>query len=248
MKDLSLTPWPADLSTATPPAIDTVFADLHGVLSDLHDRKARTFDSLHHAAGDKRKGSRSYSWWAMSDDDAATAVQNALAGMTPWDRRSAEQSLARLVELNSAIAQVRAALEPGEAEWDRRNGWTRFYIVPGGHIHSSTRCHSLKPTTRIGWLPELSGRDEAAAVAEHGALLCTHCYPSAPVEWTNKLELDAAAKAASNCPGSKTYRYDRKTARTGYMSGNAGTCEECGGRITLTSTGLLRSHKADGGK
>lgn len=249
---LDLTAWPTDLTDATPPAIDAVFADLHGELSTLADRKVRTMDELHHSAGDKRKGSRNYSWWAMSDDVAIAAVRGALEdGTIPaWDRRSVEGRLARLTELEDAIAQVKAALEPGEAEWDRRNGWPRFFLVPGGHLHSSTRCHTLKPTTKIGWLPELSGRDEAAAVAEHGALLCTHCYPSAPVEWTNKYELDAAAKAASNCPGSKTYNYDRATARTGYMSGNAGTCDApgCGARVTLTSTGLLRAHKLGGGK
>ncbi len=70
--------------------------------------------------------------------------------------------------------------------WDLANykGWQRFFMVPGGHIHASTGCHSLRITTLITWLPELSGETEAEAVAEHGAMLCTKCFPSAPVEWT----------------------------------------------------------------
>ena len=81
-------------------------------------------------------------------------------------------------------------------------------------------------------------------MAAHGALLCTVCFPSAPVEWTNFYEAQGAAKKAASCPGSGTWDYPRETARMGYTAGNYGTCTHCGETVTLTSTDKLRSHKS----
>ena len=68
-------------------------------------------------------------------------------------------------------------------------GWNRYFGVQDGHIHSSMDCHSCNngftPTSFV-WLPDLSGSTEEEAVAAGGATLCTHCYPTAPVEWTNR--------------------------------------------------------------
>lgn len=113
--------------------------------------------------------------------------------------------------------------------------WSRFYLVPAGHIHSSMFCHSCYPDTQYAWLPELSGDTEAEAVAAEGEILCTFCFPSAPVAWTEgigrrtKEQQDAkaaekaarlAAKAAKSlsldgsvveisAPASDTNRYSR---------------------------------------
>jgi hypothetical protein len=113
--------------------------------------------------------------------------------------------------------------------------WSRFYLVPAGHIHSSMECHSCYPDTQYAWLPELSGDTEAEAVAAEGEILCTFCFPSAPVAWTEgigrrtKEERDAkaaekaarlAAKAAKSlsldgsvveisAPASETSHYSR---------------------------------------
>lgn len=59
-------------------------------------------------------------------------------------------------------------------------GWTRFYLVK--HVHNTARCSSFRPTTRVGWLPEVSGLTEEEAVAIYGANLCSICFESAPVE------------------------------------------------------------------
>lgn len=63
-------------------------------------------------------------------------------------------------------------------------GWSRFFLVTSsaGHVHSSTGCHTCRATTTYGWMPELSGQSEAEAVAKLGAVLCSACFPSAPVE------------------------------------------------------------------
>lgn len=62
-------------------------------------------------------------------------------------------------------------------------GWSRFFLVTSsaGHVHSSTGCHTCRDTTTYGWMPELSGKGEIEAVAELGTVLCSACFPSAPV-------------------------------------------------------------------
>lgn len=72
-------------------------------------------------------------------------------------------------------------------------GWSRFYLVLGGHIHSSKGCHTCTLTTLFSWLPELSGLSEADAVEAHGEILCSVCFPSAPVAWTNGVSKVAQA-------------------------------------------------------
>lgn len=64
--------------------------------------------------------------------------------------------------------------------------WSRFYLVVGtgqGHIHKDMNCHSCYATTEYAWLPELSGDSEEEAVAAEGEILCTFCFPTAPVAW-----------------------------------------------------------------
>jgi hypothetical protein len=112
-----------------------------------------------------------------------------------------------------------------EIEGNEYTGWTRFFLVD--HIHNSRACHTLRPTTRIGWLPNVSGLTEAEAVKEHGATLCTVCFPSAPVELTTK------AADPSVCPGSGKFVNRELEHRLGYYTGNWGTCEDCGERVTV---------------
>ena len=149
----------------------------------------------------------------------------------------------RMAKLDADLAVAARELTAANRQY---KGWSRFFIVQGGHIHSTmscSTCNNGKHPTDFGWLPQLSGLTEADAVAEHGAILCTVCFPSAPVHWTNKYELEAAAKAASKCPGQRDYS---KPSRQGYYTGNWATCDTCGGRITITSTGKLRAHKPEG--
>jgi hypothetical protein len=116
-------------------------------------------------------------------------------------------------------------------------GWNRFFLVE--HIHSSQYCSSFRPTTRVSWLPNVSGLTEAEAVKEHGATLCTICFPSAPTELTTK-PVDESV-----CPGTGSNLDREKPHRVGYYSGNWGTCPECGGQVTLTSSRKLRKHKRE---
>ena len=98
-------------------------------------------------------------------------------------------------------------------------GWTRFFLVK--HIHSSQSCTTLRPTTRVVWLPSVSGLTEVEAVAEHGAILCTICYPTASVEWTG-------GHRAGVCAGAGQRITSDMEGRRGYHYGNTVACPVCG--------------------
>tara|TARA_B100001996_G_C18667665_1_gene595461 strand:+ start:2206 stop:3036 length:831 start_codon:yes stop_codon:yes gene_type:complete len=74
----------------------------------------------------------------------------------------------------------------------RYEGWSRFFGVAGGHIHSSMDCSTCnrwtyksgQTQTAFVWLTELSGLTQDDAVAKYGATLCSRCFPEAPVENT----------------------------------------------------------------
>ena len=99
-----------------------------------------------------------------------------------------------------AIEAAAIAVHEAQVEYDRLaaqyTGWSRFFLVTntGGHIHSGTNCSTCRWDTSFAWLPELSGLTEADAVEEYGEILCSICYPSAPVEWTNGVNKKTAAQ------------------------------------------------------
>lgn len=87
-------------------------------------------------------------------------------------------------------------------------GWSRFFVVTSstGHIHSSMYCHTCRPTTAFGWLPDLSGQSQADAIAglfklggdRAAAALCSACFPDAPVVHVGgKITKSQAAKMAA---------------------------------------------------
>lgn len=161
--------------------------------------------------------------------------------------RTANDIKAQIAKLSETMSELDAQAAPLNAEYaDRR--WSRFFIVRGkdGHIHSSmdcSTCNNGRQATQFGWLPELSGQTEAQAVAEQGAILCTVCFPSAPVEWTNGHELAEQAKKAGQCSGSGKSYDPSLPHRKGFYSGNWATCPDCGEGVTLTKGMKLRAHK-----
>ena len=101
----------------------------------------------------------------------------------------------------------------------------------GGHIHSTMACSTCRPTTVFAWLPELSGLSEKDAVEAYGPLLCSVCFPSAPVEWTV-----GTVSEKPKCPGSGEHVPNPNRRR--YLE-----CPVCGEYVSVTSTGKLRAHK-----
>ena len=99
-----------------------------------------------------------------------------------------------LARAELAVKKARAILEHAEKSYD---GWQRWYLVPGGHIHRNRGCHSIGVRTQVVWLTELSGQSIDEIVAQYGDDVCTHCCPEAPVcGWSKSSREEAAAKAA----------------------------------------------------
>ena len=160
----------------------------------------------------------------------------------------------RLVEVAHQLLTANKALIEALVERNRAadfyKGWARFFLVQnnGGHIHKDMNCQTCNKRgkeTQFGWLPELAALTEAEAVAAYGAILCTVCYPTAPVEWTDGRKADDDLY----CPADQGLD-ETKQIRRGYYTGNGGTCKACGQRVTVTREGYgkIRKHKKEGAK
>lgn len=227
---------------------DTKLATASNDLAKHGDRREQTLGSLHRIVGDepgyryigRRRVRNPY---RLTDAEALEAART-VGPAKPWDAPYLERALEQLGNLDGAIAAARAVVAECNATYRAAGGWSRFFLVSGGHIHSSMDCQTCNrdgALTAFSWLPALSGLTEAEAVAEHGAILCSVCFPSAPVEWTNGRELEAQARKAAQCAGSGTY-YDSSKPHEVRRVSKWATCPECGGRPAVTSTGKLRAH------
>lgn len=132
---------------------------------------------------------------ARLDVERAKA-QNALDGLRARVERlvgwtMTEEALAfrpRIEQARQSIAECDEAARPLDAEFERRGGWTRAWLVlnTGGHVHRTMACRTCFPSTRFAWLTQLSGHDETEIVDLAGKAACTECYPSAPVDVRNR--------------------------------------------------------------
>lgn len=127
--------------------------------------------------------------------EAMTAEQQQARNLSY--RMSPAEAAAKLAEKRDAMTAIAEEIRKFEEAY---TGWSRFFVVTSsaGHIHSSRSCSTCRMTTTFGWLPALSGQTETEAVGEFGSVLCSVCFPSAPVAWQGgKLTKSAAAKAAA---------------------------------------------------
>jgi hypothetical protein len=92
------------------------------------------------------------------------------------------KAVQQIEEYIRQIGGIRSLLNPLQRVFDRRGGWSRFYVVTNvnGHIHSSRECGTCFPTTQYAWITALSGSTEQELVAQYGEAACTICFPSAP--------------------------------------------------------------------
>lgn len=177
-----------------------------------------------------------------------------LAGLNDYERKyhvpdTIERAEKKIAEAEATLEAVRATMAklheeeaPYHAEFKRRGGWYRYYIVlnSNGHVHRGTNCTTCFPTTRYGWIVKLSGCDETVMVDEYGEMACTVCFPDAPTMagWAASIARKEAEEAATRCPeiwpeATNNPRYYRRY----------GDCK-CGARaVALTPNGKLRTHK-----
>ncbi|AXH50101.1 hypothetical protein SEA_JOY99_38 [Mycobacterium phage Joy99] len=222
----------SEYAKAEAKAADAILAKLTDEFFEAYAAWERAADRLHGAAGDDKTR---YGWKMSHDEALAKAAERAADERIVKFNRD---GYARAVEAYPAVVAAKSAADKAIDDHEAANykGWLRFFLVPGGHIHRSRGCSSLRITTKIGWLPNLSGETEAEAVAEHGAMLCTKCFPSAPVEWTIGKPADPDA-----CPGSGERPVEGTIVRR-YRSAYA-ECAGCGVRHVYTMSGVIKKHK-----
>lgn len=226
-----------DLSTATPVEIDTKLAQLHSDIATARSRLDSALAAIHEYVGDRKRGRTPY----KLDHGTATArasqrIEEARAeGDKFYLHGQVERAIGCTFDMHDVIAALETKCEQIDMEYASRP-WSRFIAVQDGHLHSGTRCAggTIRVTTQLGWHPELSGKTEAEAVAELGPMLCTHCFPSAPVEWT------VGKPKPARCEGSGK-RFAGECRRRGMSY--YGECTGCGEIQTVTTNGLIRAHK-----
>ncbi len=233
-----------DLSTATPLEIDTRLAELYGDLADANRDRDAAKARAHAAAGDK--GRRIRGGGVLYTLTAAEAIARCRAIIAdgyqpkPWDPDSPVKAVDKYDNAVARIIAAKEAMKPFDAEYERRP-WPRFFYVPGGHIHSTLycrTCHRDGNVTDVRWWPPMSGKTEAEAVADKGPVLCTVCYPSAPVEHTRGLDKPDRCTGSGQPPRPGTAkRYGRN------VYGNCAVCPPEADRQIVLSGNRIRAHK-----
>lgn len=194
----------ADSTVSTVPA---VFTREQAKASDqklyelmIEQSKAQSFasvrlDGIHHAANDEynRRYDRRSGWKLSAEDALAKVIDLSKNAEHEWDRRAAAQKLANYQEAVDAYKAATAAVEVQQGEWAAHGQWNRYSVVPGGHIHTDLdECHTFRynihgqRTTDVRWAFPVSGDSVEEAIEVYGSALCTHCFPSAPVERTTE--------------------------------------------------------------
>lgn len=244
---MSATITTQNLNTLSPRQFDEELAEIYKGHAKTLSALERHLNDIHYAAKDRKEGRGRDRRWTLTDAEAKARVEAIAADATlkPWTIKEANDRLARLQEANEAVAIMEALIAERDDVFQARGGWARFFLVENvnGHIHSSMHCSSCRPTTQFSWLPSVSDKTEKEAVADHGPMLCTKCFPSAPVEWTNYWELEEARKQAEACEGSGTTDWVEGTTRFGFVAGNGGTCSHCNGYAAATASRNIRKHK-----
>lgn len=235
------------MNLSTPAEIDTALAEQHSILSaavakieQAQQTIIAVSDPEYRYQGRRRVTDRTY-------EDALAIVNAAVAqaGDSEYALLGGGYSVGHVKRADAQMAENEAKRDAALEEINRLNdlytGWSRFFVVTSsnGHIHSSMACSTCRPTTTFGWLPELSGKDQAEAIAFFGPAaeaLCSVCFPDAPTLDRNLTvkERDAilagktpeAAKPV--CPGSGQYA---KNGRQGYAAGNWNECPVCHERV-----------------
>lgn len=175
-----------NVTTSSPAEIDTALAEIWGRFYAVQALMAR---EVRYAEYAERCLDPTYRYYNQYDVESATSATKALA-----------KHQDKIEALGIQGTEILKETAPFNAEYVRRGGWTRAFLVDNGtgHIHTSTACSTCFSTTQFAWLPQVSGEPEESIVEQAGEGACTVCYPSAPVDvLKRKRTLDTLANIAA---------------------------------------------------
>jgi hypothetical protein len=166
-------------------ASDLKLVELIDIKRAADTKLGYAMDSLRHTVGDRQTGWGRDRRWGLKPQEAFDKAVAIAATDETYIGRNAGEAVAKYTAALDTYKAAEAAVSKQSEEWHVHGMWTRFLAVVGGHIHDNEGCHTVRMTTLTYWLPELSGDTEADAVEAYGEVLCSHCYPTAPVAWQN---------------------------------------------------------------
>lgn len=214
----------------TPMDVDAKLENLYVKIYKNDNYRNYYVKNIHKLIGDKEHRFNGYKY---SDDEALSLLKEKINSGDPRLGYVGERSISSLERIDSENSSLKTEAKKLE-KVHRQHGWNRFFVVDRGHIHNNMNCSTCNKNnkmTKFGWLPDLSGKTEKEAVEQHGAKLCTVCFPSAPSEYTNYYELLEKKKEDNKCPGSNTVDYVEGTKK-----GKYGECSYCHEIVTQKST------------
>lgn len=267
----------------TPREIDETLCRLWRMKSELNyskDVKRRNLWNKYTETKYGKYGSRSVQvkksakigpWKVDLDEIPQEAIVDRFSDLLKLTDESDRTALEGIEELSRFAEECDDLIFSIDSEYQVRR-WSRFFLVTSssGHIHSSmccSTCNKGRKATTFALLPELSGKDEKAAVDKLGPALCSVCFPSAPVEFVENAKVDkklaeilrtkgseafdealkaanerAAKRAKNSCPmaGKKAPRSERKMWS---RSVENAWCPECERWTRVTKNGVFAKHQ-----
>lgn len=121
---------------------------------------------------------------ALAESHLSTATKRAQAGA---DYLGPERAAALRAEVSAAeqlVAGIAAEASVLDAEYERRGGWQRYWLVRNhnGHVHRTTNCPTTYTTTQFVWLPDFADRTDGEVVQAAGSLTCLTRFPGVRAE------------------------------------------------------------------
>ena len=127
-----------------------------------------------------------FNFRSATPEERQQLIDLAKKNANPYELQSLEKSLENIALKEAEITRLKAEIAPLN-DLFQANQWQRFFLVTNtnGHVHRSMNCSTTYPTTDWAWLPHLSGLTDKEAVDDQGGILCTHCFPDAPSDYTS---------------------------------------------------------------
>lgn len=171
--------------TASPVEIDEILAWSYGVQAGLASKLDRArMESLRLLKMVESIKEGNLVWKGVQD--------TALGGIFLMESVTRAQDYQARQE--KALRDHLAEVAPFEAEYSRRGGWSRYFVVQNdnGHIHSSMQCSTCNregQLTRFGWLTGFSGVAAELLTDQVGPTACTVCFP-----WAETIRIEHLAE------------------------------------------------------
>lgn len=210
-----------DLASQEPVEIDGQLADLYGHIWQYRRQRSDTETHLEKHRALRRRQNRE------PDEKIVAKYEESISA---YDEK---------------LAELRSEAQPFHDEFDRRGGWTRAFLVLNndGHVHASRSCQHIRPTTRVGWMTEYSGKSQDEVIEDAGEMACTTCFPDAPTRPSfsqpSKI-LDAEAEAARSAAAEAKAERDRTKAEKGITTPSGGLLTVGGFHVRTEVTAMSR--------